>query len=173
MRTSYGGSKFNHACPVNHLLDQNHNIIMGGIRSIFETEAERIENDPRLTVYLDRKLQDTTHWRSFLQIISGLQGPVYLSVDMDVFDPAVVPGVGTPQPGGFSWYQTLELIETLMANPNIHLAGADLVEMIPDPTRISEMAAAKLLLKIISLWGKAQGYDSQPETGSQMAIDYE
>lgn len=173
MRTTYEGSEFNHACPVNHLLGQNHQLIMGGIRSIFESEAKRIESDPRLTVYLDRQLQNAGHRSEFLRLISGLQGPVYLSIDMDVFDPAVVPGVGTPQPGGFSWYQTLELIETLMANQNIQLVGVDLVEMIPESSKVSEMTAAKLLLKIISFWGKAHGFDAKPEKGSQMAIEYE
>ncbi|MDT8442690.1 MAG: agmatinase [Desulfuromonadales bacterium] len=173
MRTSYEGSGYSHACPVNRLLDQGHKIIMAGIRSLFEGEVERIEKEPRISLFLDWDLRGKGQWESFLQRINSLEGPVYLSIDMDVFNPAVVPGVGTPQPGGFFWYQMIELLESLFSRKTIDLRGVDLVEMVPESSRVSEMTAAKLLLKIISFWGMASGFNQKPQQGSQMQIDYE
>ena len=173
MRSSYEGSKYSHACPVNRLLAQGHKIVMAGIRSVFESEVELVEKESRITLFLDWDLRGKGQWESFLQKVNSLEGPVYLSIDMDVFNPAVVPGVGTPQPGGFFWYQMIEVLEALFSRGKIDLRGVDVVELVPEPSRVSEMTAAKLLLKIISFWGAANGYQSQPQTGSQMQIDYE
>ena len=173
MRTSYEGTPFSHACPVTRMLDQGHKIVMAGIRSIFEGEVERIEKEPRISLFLDWDLRGKGQWESFLQKVNALEGPVYLSIDMDVFNPAVVPGVGTPQPGGFFWYQMIEILESLFSRKTIDLRGVDLVEMVPEASRVSEMTAAKLLLKIISFWGMANGFNSKPQTGSQTQIEYE
>jgi len=173
MRSSYEGSKYSHACPVNRLLAQGHKIVMAGIRSVYESEVELVEKEPRITLFLDWDLRGKGQWESFLQKVNSLEGPVYLSIDMDVFNPAVVPGVGTPQPGGFFWYQMIEVLESLFSRKKIDLRGVDVVELVPEASRVSEMTAAKLLLKIISFWGSANGFDQKPQTGSQMQIEYE
>lgn len=173
LRSSYEGSCYSHACPVTRLLAQGHKIVMAGIRSVYESEAELVAREPRITLFFDAGLQSKVQWESFLQQVSALQGPVYLSIDMDVFDPAVVPGVGTPQPGGFTWYQVIEVLEALFAGNQVNLRGVDLVELVPESSRVSEMTAAKLLLKIISFWGRAKGFNLKPQTGSQMQITYE
>ncbi len=173
MRSSYEGSKYSHACPVTRLLEQGHKIVMAGIRSVYESEVELVEKEPRITLFLDWDLRGKGQWESFLQKVSSLEGPVYLSIDMDVFNPAVVPGVGTPQPGGFSWYQMIEVLEALFSRKQIDLRGVDVVELIPESSRVSEMTAAKLLLKIISFWGSANGFDQKPQNGSQMQVEYE
>jgi agmatinase len=92
---------------------------------------------------------------------------------MDVFNPAVVPSVGTPQPGGFFWYPMIELLESLFSRKQVDLRGVDVVELVPETSRVSEMTAAKLLLKIISFWGSANGFELKPQTGSQMQVEYE
>ena len=173
MRASYEGSRYNHACPITRLLEQGHRIVMGGIRSVFESEVALVEREPRISLFMDWDLQGKGQWEAFLQEIRSLSGPVYLSIDMDVFNPAVVPGVGTPQPGGFSWYQAIEVLEALFSSKKIDLRGADIVEMVPEASKVSEMAGAKLLQKIISFWGFANGFGSKPQTGSQMQIEYE
>ncbi|RLB65293.1 MAG: agmatinase [Deltaproteobacteria bacterium] len=173
MRTSYKGSRYNHACPVIRLLEQGHKIIMAGIRSVFESEVELVENEPRITLFLDWDLRGKEQWESFLQKINSIEGPVYLSIDMDVFNPAAVPGVGTPVPGGFFWYQMIELLESLFSRKKIDLRGVDVVEIVPEASRVSEMTAAKLTLKIISFWGRANSFNLKPQTGSQTLIDYE
>lgn len=173
MRASYEGSKYSHACPVTRLLGQGHKVVMAGIRSIYESEVKVIEKNPSVSLFLDWDLRGKGQWDSFLQKVNSMEGPVYLSIDMDVFNPATVPGVGTPQPGGFFWYQMIEILESLFSRKEIDLRGVDMVEIVPEPSRVSEMTAAKLLLKIISFWGCAKSFNLKPETGSQMQVDYE
>jgi agmatinase len=173
LRPSYEGSCYSHACPVTRLLAQGHKIVMAGIRSVYESEVELVEREPRITLFLDWDLHGKGQWESFLQKVNSLKGPVYLSIDMDVFNPAVVPGVGTPQPGGFSWYQMIEVLESLFSGKQIDLRGVDMVELVPESSRVSEMTAAKLLLKIISFWGCANGFNLKPQSGSQMQVAYE
>ena len=173
MRISYEGSRYSHACPVSRLLDQGHRIVMGGIRSLYENEVAYIEQESRISLFLDWDLRGKGQWEAFLLKVNALQGPVYLSIDMDVFNPAIVPGVGTPQPGGFLWYQMIEILESLFSRKTIDLRGVDIVELVPEPSRVSEMTAAKLLLKIISFWGYANGFRQKPQAGSQTLIEYE
>ena len=173
MRTSYEGSKYSHACPVTRLLGQGHKIVMAGIRSIYESEVKGIEKNPNISLFMDWDLRGKGQWEAFLQRVNSLKGPVYLSIDMDVFNPAAVPGVGTPQPGGFSWYQMIEVLESLFSRKEIDLRGVDMVEIVPEPSRVSEMTAAKLLLKIISFWGCAKEFNLKPEVGNQTQINYE
>lgn len=173
MRSSYEGSKYSHACPVTRLLQQGHKVVMAGIRSIYESEVEVIEKNPNVSLFLDWDLRGKGQWESFLQKVNSLGGPVYLSIDMDVFNPATVPGVGTPQPGGFFWYQMIEVLESLFSRKEIDLRGVDMVEIVPEPSRVSEMTAAKLLLKVISFWGCAKGFNLKPEVGSQTLMEYE
>jgi agmatinase len=146
---------------------------MAGIRSVYESEVELVEKEPRIRLFLDWDLRGKEQWESFLQKVNSLEGPVYLSIDMDVFNPAVVPGVGTPQPGGFFWYQMIELLESLFSRKAIDLRGVDVVEIVPEASRVSEMTAAKLLMKVISFWGFANGFNMQPQNGSQMQTEYE
>ena len=173
MRTSYEGSKYSHACPVTRLLEQGHKVVMAGIRSIYESEVKVIEKNPNISLILDCDLRGEGQWESFLQRVNSLEGPVYLSIDMDVFNPAAVPGVGTPQPGGFSWYQMIEVLESLFSKKQVDLRGVDMVELVPEASRVSEMTAAKLLLKVISFWGCAKGFNLKPEVGNQTQMDYE
>ena len=173
LRESYLGSTESHATPSHHLLAQGHKMIMVGIRSIFESEAVRIKEDENIEFYGDRALQKESVQAKLLQSISEIEGDVYLSIDMDAFDPALVPGVGTPQPGGLTWYFALDIIETLFSNKNITLKGVDLVELIPEESNVSQVFAAKLMQKIISHWGKAQGFDKREMSGAQTKVEYD
>ena len=172
MRSSYQGSTFNHACPVTHLIEQGHEVVIAGVRSLCEAEAKLAKGSSRISIYMDRDLQEGTRmWEQLMKKINTIEGDVYLSVDMDVLEPGYVPGVGTPLPGGFSWYQTTKLLGLLfkifMKN-SIQLRGVDIVEMVPESSRISEMVAAKLIMKIISHWGLLYGFNKKPEIGGQL-----
>lgn len=173
LRKSYQGSHFSHACPMYRLREeQDHRIIMIGIRSLFEEEAQRIATDHKITAYTDRQLRHTSAWPPLLNELKKLHGDVWLTIDMDAFEPGLVPGVGTPQPGGILWHQAIDIFEALLYNPNINLKGLDIVELVPESTRVSEIVAAKLMHKALSFWGKAKGYDQRPQTGSQSHVDY-
>ncbi|MEA2072407.1 MAG: agmatinase [Campylobacterota bacterium] len=173
LRSSYLGEKYSHATPAYHLLEQGHKLVMAGIRSMFEVEAKRIKEDKNITFFSDRSLQKQEIKEQFLQTLRNLEGDIYLSIDMDVFNPAFVPSVGTPQPGGMDWYDATDILEALFTNSKINVKGVDIVELIPEESTVSQTFAAKLLQKIISYWGVSKGFDKREESGSQMQVEYE
>ena len=173
LRSSYEGDKYSHATPAFHLLKQGHKLVMAGVRSLFEKEAERIKVDKNITYFSDRSLQKKSKKEEFLNVLRSLEGDVYLSIDMDVFDPACVPSVGTPQQGGFGYYFATDILEALFFNKNIRVVGVDIVELIPELSTVSQTFAAKLLQKTISYWGKAQGFDTREMNGAQTKMEYE
>jgi agmatinase len=152
------------------LRQRGYPLIQIGIRSLHAREAALIGADPEISTHFDRPLQHPDGWQKLHQQLTSLQGPVWLSIDMDGFDPALIPGVGTPQPGGLSWYQGLEIIAALTQNPAVELCGIDILELVPEPSRVSDMMAAKLVQKCISYWGKAQAFDQRPASGSQLGV---
>jgi agmatinase len=170
LRPTYHGSVYNHACPMYRLWERGYQLVQIGIRSLHAREAELMAGDHRINSWFDRSLQDPEQWRRLLAHLESLQGPVWLTIDLDGFDPALMPGVGTPQPGGLGWHQGLDILAALADNRSVDLRGVDIVELIPEPSRVSEMLAAKLLQKCISYWGKSQGFDSRPARGSQIGI---
>jgi agmatinase len=173
LRPSYQGSIYNHACPMHRIRERGYELIQIGIRSLHADEARRMAEDPGIRVFFDRQLQQPGEWASLLSLLDELTGPVWLTIDMDGFDPGQVPGVGTPQPGGLGWHQGLNLLEALTNNRDIQLAGVDILELVPDAHRVSDMLAAKLMQKCISYWGKAQGFDQRSPEGSQIGVDDE
>jgi len=168
LRLSYHGSVYNHACPMRRIRDKGYKLMQIGIRSLHAKEAAAIAGDYGITTYLDRVLQRPEGQQKLHRHLATLIGPVWLTIDMDGFDPALVAGVGTPQPGGLSWYQGVDIVEILMRNKNIELCGVDIVELVPEASQVSQMVGAKLVQKCISFWGKRHGYDKRPAQGSQI-----
>jgi len=173
LRQTYQGSKYSHACPSYRLLEQGYKMIMIGVRSMFETEAIRVKEDENIEFFSDISMQKQETKTKLLELLSSLEGEVYLSIDMDAFNPAYVPSVGTPQPGGLDLYIALDILEKLFLNKNIDIKAVDIVELIPEESNVSQVFAAKLLQKIISYWGKSKGFDKKAKVGSQMQVDYE
>ena len=169
-RESYHGSIYNHACPMYRLRKAGYDLIQIGIRSLNETEAKALASDSSITTWFDRQLQQPKQFQALLEQLKSLSGNVWLTIDFDGFTPTLFSGVGTPQPGGVSWHQGLDVLEALTGNSNIQLRGVDLLEMIPEPNCVSDMTAAKLVQKVISYWGKAQGFDKKADNGSQTGI---
>ncbi len=113
-----------------------------GIRSGSREEFEFAEAHTRLFPFLTRE---------FIQQVEHLKGiPVYLSIDVDVFDPSLVPGTGTPEAGGIFFP---EYIEFLRAIQSLHIIGCDMVELAPriDPTGVSTVVAAKILRELLMI----------------------
>lgn len=172
-RPSYHGSIYNHACPMHRIRQKGYEIVQIGIRSLHAREAEALAEDEGVTTWFDRPLQQPGQWQKLLGQIGELKGDVWLSIDMDGFDPALIGGVGTPQPGGLSWHQGLDILQRLTDNPNIELRGIDIVELIPEPSCVSDMMAAKLVQKCFSYWGKSRGFHKTPADGSQIGVEDE
>ncbi|RMG54421.1 MAG: agmatinase [Gammaproteobacteria bacterium] len=173
LRDQYQGSPYSHACPMRRLHEAGYRLELIGVRSLYEGEAAYLQQHPDIGLWRDRALREPRQWQALLERLQGLEGPVWLSIDMDGLDPALVPGVGTPQPGGLDWFQTLAIIETLLDNPQVDLRGVDLVELIPDPHQVSQTVAAKLVQKIISRWAWPRVDRNGTPTGAQTEIAYE
>ncbi|MCU7932275.1 MAG: agmatinase [Candidatus Thiodiazotropha sp. (ex Codakia rugifera)] len=173
LRSTYHGSIYNHACPMYRLWQRNYALVQIGIRSLHADEAKLLAAEQTITTYFDRTLQHADVWHGLLQTLETLSGPVWLTIDMDGFDPALIPSVGTPQPGGISWYQGMAILQTLINNRNVDLRGIDILELVPEENCVSDMVAAKLLQKCISYWGKAKGFDKRQAKGSQIGVEDE
>jgi agmatinase len=173
LRATYQGSTLSHACTMHRLREQGHRVIIIGLRSLANFEAEGLAGDEGISAFWARDLQDDAGNRAMIDALSHLNGDVWLSVDMDVFDPALVPGVGTPQPGGLGWYAVMDVLRGLFENTAVTMCGMDVVEVIPEPQQVSQVTAAKLVQKAVSFWGKRHKYDEAPRTGPQADLSYE
>jgi len=144
-REEYLGSKLNHATVMRRVKELNLPVLSVGIRSASEEEKEIMLNERELIILAKDFIKDEEASLKKVSEFLG-EGPSYLSLDVDVFDPSQAPGVGTPEPGGLSWYQVLEIFKLFAkANP----VAMDIVEVRPMPTLpITEYLVARLILKI-------------------------
>ncbi len=147
LRDSWNGSRYNHACVMRRVADEARlPFVQVGIRS-FSSEEHRyvVENGLR-PVYAHRIDPNDTGWID--DVVERLPTRVYITIDLDGLDPAVVPGTGTPEPGGLSYRQLVALIRAVGARRQV--VGADINELAKIPgTQVSEFTAAKIAAKII------------------------
>ncbi|MBY0552627.1 MAG: agmatinase [Candidatus Obscuribacterales bacterium] len=147
LRKSYEDNVYSHACISYHLYNllPQPNITQVGIRNISKEEADWMEEEqPNINIFWARN-QDK--W-NFSDIIWGLSDNVYLTIDIDGLDSGIMPATGTPEPGGMTWYQLMELIKQLCIRKNV--VGADVVEYAPIPgLHAPSFLCAKLLYKMI------------------------
>ncbi len=149
LRDSYDGSKLSHACALRRIYELGRPLTILGVRAYSREEHQLMWVAPRLKVFKAASLAPPEGWQAALDHLRGISGPVYLSIDADVLDPGVLPGVGTPEPGGLSYRQVVEIINTLGSRGPI--IGADLVEVAPIPGhRVSEFTAARLAYKTLA-----------------------
>lgn len=150
LRQTYGGTAWNHACAMSRVLDLGLPTLAVGIRSLTRPEAGRIV-DERLPILWAEQLDALP--RPDLEVLfdgllASLPDTVYLTFDLDFFDPSVLPATGTPEPGGGTWYQALALLRRLFERK--HVIAMDVVELAPiRDNPASDFTAAKLLYKCI------------------------
>jgi len=143
LRSSYEGSKNNHACVMARAKELCP-IVQIGIRSMDVGEKENLDAN---RVFWAHKIVNCDKWMD--EAINLLTENVYLTIDLDGFDPSIMPSTGTPEPGGLQWYPTLEFLKKLIERKN--LVGFDVVELCPNPKeRSSDFLASKLLYKILT-----------------------
>jgi len=151
LRTEFEGTKYNHACAAQRMLNYCDKIVQVGIRSVSEDEHQ-FTNTKKVRTFLMHQHRDVA--ALIPQVLAELTDPVYISIDLDGFDPSVVPGVGTPQPGGFGWYEGLDLLRAVISSKKV--VAVDVVELCPlDDTVNSELAAAKLIYRMMG-WMNAK-----------------
>lgn len=144
LREEYHNSKLNHACVMARAREIAP-VVQVGIRSADITERNLIQKQGN--VFFAQDIYDNNKW--FGKCLKKLTKNVYLTIDLDVFDPAILPSTGTPEPGGLGWYQVLDFLKLLMKQKNV--VGFDIVELCPNPqNKASDFLAAKLIYKLLS-----------------------
>ena len=151
LRDEYNGTKNNHACAMKRVLDLGvKRLISVGIRSCTAEEFAMARDDERIDTWYAHQLRDPERWSELLEELRALEGPVYLTVDIDGLDCTLCPATGTPQPGGLSWDQALDVVRATVRESEAEVFGADIVEVVPmEQSQINEMVAAKLGFKIL------------------------
>lgn len=143
LRKEYESSSYNHACAV-YEANQNTNLVQVGIRSMDITETRVMNKDK---VFFAHEMATNEYWMD--DVIDLLTDTVFITFDLDAFDPSILPSTGTPEPGGLFWYETLEFLKKVFEAKNV--VGFDIVELCPNPQeKSSDFLAAKLYYKMLS-----------------------
>lgn len=143
LREEYHDSPYNHACVMRRAQEYA-NVVQVGIRNVCSEEREYIVPE---NMFYAHEIKKNPNWID--QIINKLSDYVYLTIDLDGFDPSVVPATGTPLPGGLSWYEVNDLLEKLFTHRKV--VAFDVVELCPQQDdKTSDVLAAVLVYRIIS-----------------------
>lgn len=146
LRDEYEGTPYSHACGMRRI-SEIAPLVQLFIRNVSEGELAFIKSSGKTQIFWDQDFH-AGRWdvREVLEALGDR--PVYISFDVDCFSPAVIPGTGTPEPGGPGWYQVLDILREVFRTKNV--VGADVVELSPLGGQvISEFTAAKLVYKMI------------------------
>jgi len=142
MRETYHGSKNNHACAMARVKEWKP--VQIGIRSLDVGEMKNIRMD---RVFFAKDIQNDDRWID--KAISKLGTNVYVTIDLDVFDPAFMPSTGTPEPGGLDWYLVTRFLKKVVGRRNV--VGFDIVELLPRKNAPApDFLAAKLVNTLLS-----------------------
>ena len=137
----YEGSKFSHACVMRRIQDEGMKTVQIGMRNI-NTEIDAYIKEKKIKIFGAPGLPAVE------EALKGLTENVYLTFDLDALDPSIMPAVGTPEPGGLLWQETINFIGEI--SKHINIVGADVVELMPIPgLHAPDFLAAKLVYKII------------------------
>ncbi|MDO6675485.1 agmatinase [Tenacibaculum sp. 1_MG-2023] len=143
LRKEYEGSSCNHACAV-YEANQTTNLVQVGIRSMDISEKSSMNMDK---VFFAHDMAVNEYWMD--EVIDQLTGNVFITFDLDAIDPSLLPSTGTPEPGGFFYYETLEFLKRVFTERNV--VGFDIVELCPNENeKSSDFLAAKLYYKMLS-----------------------
>jgi agmatinase len=146
LRDSFMGTRHNHACAMRRVLDHAARCTQVGIRSLSPEEAAAA---PSLAtkIFYDWNMRNDPAWIE--RVVDSLGETVYITIDCDGFDPAIMPATGTPEPGGLSWREGLALLRRVIEERNV--VGCDIVELSPMAGNIApNFLCAKLVYKILS-----------------------
>jgi agmatinase len=150
LRDTYKDSRHSHACIARRFLEDGAPLVQVGMRSCSREEAQLIR-ERGLTVHWARDVVGrVAYHRDVLEVLEGR--PVFVTVDLDGFDPSLVPATGTPEPGGLLWFDVTRLLTTVARHCKV--VGADITELAPTPdgvfSRPSEFLAARLAAKMVA-----------------------
>ena len=143
LRNEYNGTPYNHACAV-YEASKTTNLIQVGIRSMDSSEKETMNKDQ--VFFAEQMIYDDS-WVD--RAIDMMTDQVFITFDVDVFDPSIMPSTGTPEPGGLLWNETIEFLKKVFMDKNV--VGFDIVELCPNPAnKAPDFMIAKLYYKMLS-----------------------
>lgn len=162
LREHLDGEKYSHACAAARALDAGiGSLLQVGIRAYSKVEHERMLRDERITTFFAKDTQSPCqgahHWKQWLERLSSIEGPVHLTIDIDGLDGALVPATGTPVPGGLTYWQVHETIQTLFNAPNAVVVSADVNEIgVQKDSPLTQFTAAMLATNIVAAHASAR-----------------
>lgn len=152
LRPEYEGSPYSHASVMARCVDDA-DLVAVGIRALTTDERDLIRGRDSITTVFAEEMSHDGAWIE--RTLQALGDDVYITFDVDYFDPALIPATGTPEPGGPGWYPTLELLRRVFAERRV--VGVDVVELAPIPGNAApDFAIAKLVYKMIGYWTAGQ-----------------
>lgn len=144
LRDEYEGTRFGHGCVMRRVLECEsvEKLVQVGLRAVSDEDDAVIRTDDRVHPFY------AYQWKRerIEMVVETLPNDVYISFDLDGLDPSVIPGTGTPEPGGLSWWDALALLRAVAERRNV--VAFDVVELLPEP--VSNVAAAKLVFKLLA-----------------------
>lgn len=144
LRDSYWGTPYSHASAMRRSLEYAP-VTQVGIRSASKEEEEALKKNAD-RIFWARKIRKETGWVD--RMVAGLSKQVFLTIDLDAFDPSIMPSVGTPEPGGLLWHDALDFLRRVCAEKEV--VGFDVVELLPNPNNVApDFLAARLISKLI------------------------
>ncbi len=150
LRDSYGGTPYNHACAV-HDASRNANLVQVGIRSADSSEMQYLN---RQQCYFAEDIYGDESWME--KSIAQMTERVYLTIDLDAFDPSIMPATGTPEPGGLLWNPTIKYLRKVFEAKTV--VGFDITEFAPlEGQHAPQFLVAKLYYKLLSYKFKYNG----------------
>jgi len=145
LRESYLGTPHSHACAMRRVHEYARTTQVG-IRSLSPEEAAAAPTLPT-EIFYDFNMRQHDDWID--RVVDSLSETVYITIDVDGLDPAIMPATGTPEPGGLTWYELLALLRRVIESR--HVVGCDIVELAPMPGNVAPtFLCAKLVYKILS-----------------------
>jgi len=158
MRDEYEGSRNNHACVMRRVREMGIPTLAVGIRSLCREESDYLVKHPA-PIISGRQMAEGREW--FEEALAAVGREAYVTMDVDFFDPALVPGTGTPEPGGGDWYTSLAFLRALSSKRRI--LGFDLMELSPIAGQpASDFLAAKLVYRMLGYTLPRNGRGSDP-----------
>ena len=151
LRDELNGERFSHGTVVRRCLEEGiGRVLQIGVRAFSKEECIVMENDDRILSWMAKDIRKNRAIESEItDFISEIQGPVWLSIDIDALDPSIVPATGTPVPGGLDYWFVNDLIEMLFSG-NANVVGADVSEIAPDDHGVTQFTAATIAASILA-----------------------
>ena len=151
LRDELNGERFSHGTVVRRCLDEGiGGVLQIGVRAFSKEECIVMENDDRIRSWMAKDIRKNRALElEITNFISEIQGPVWLSIDIDALDPSIVPATGTPVPGGLDYWFVNDLIENLFSG-NANVVGADVSEIAPDDHGVTQFTAASIASSILA-----------------------